>query len=90
MGLDDWEDIIPGIVIVISILALIGGIANFVPAIKSVTWLYTITNFFNNIFMYVAAVITPYIPLQAIYMAIIIEILMIIFSIIFILKVTVL
>ncbi len=90
MGLGDWEDTIPGIIIAVSILALIGAIATYVPAIQSISWLYMITNFFNNIFMYVAGLITSFIPLQAIIIAIILEILMIIISIIFIIKVTVL
>lgn len=91
MGLGDWEDTIPGIFIVIAILGLIGAIAPTVSVIKTVPVLGVLSQGVHKlVFLALAGLFTPYIPLSKELAGVIIELITIIGGIIFIVKVKVL
>jgi len=87
MGLSDPEDVIPGLIIVVAILGLIGALVEYIPAINDVPVLNFIAPPVHTGFTWLANLLTAYIPLEATVIAVLIELLIVIISIIIIVKV---
>ncbi len=87
MGLGDPEDAIPALFIVFAILGFIGGLVTYVPAINSIPVLNSICPLIHSAFVMLANFMTPYIPLEATLIALLLEVLIIIISIVIIVKV---
>jgi hypothetical protein len=87
MGLDDPEDVIPAIIVIVAVLGLIGAIATYIEALGNIPYFSMITELVNTGFMFLANLLAPFIPLEPIIIAILIEFLLIIIGIIIIVKV---
>jgi len=87
MGFDDPEDVIPAIIIIVSLLGLIGALAVYLPVINSVPVLNVVSSVVNSGFIYLGNLLTTFIPLSSLMIAMIMEILLIVISIVIIVKV---
>jgi len=73
MGLDDPEDVIPGIIAFVAVLGIIGALTTFIPVIATVPVLNIITSTIHNGFVLLGGLLTPYIGIDAFYVAVMIE-----------------
>ncbi len=87
MGLTDPEDFIPGLIITITGLGLIGGLSIYFTQLSSIPFINMIAPLIHNGFVIIANFLTQYINIEVNLLAIIIELLTIIISIIIIVKI---
>nr|MBD3312177.1 hypothetical protein [archaeon] len=76
MGLDEPEDIIPGIIAVVSVLGIIGALTTYIPVIGDVPVLNFLSGSIHAGFMFLGGFLTPLIGVEAFFLAIIFEVIL--------------
>ena len=87
MGFGDPEDMIPGLIIIVAVLGLIGAAATFFPVIDTVPILNIVASTVHFGFNFLAELLTPFIPLDALFIAIGIEVILLVIMIIIIVQI---
>ena len=86
MGLGDPEDVIPAIIVIITVLGLLGTITPLVPSLAKVPVLNVVTSTVGMGFDFLAKLLAPFININLMIITIALEVLVIILSIVIIVK----
>ncbi len=87
MGLDDPEDVIPGIIILITFVGIIGGVAKYYPDILNIPVIGQLAPLIHSLYIYIGKFLTQWINFPAEIIAYFLETTVILLCILIIVKI---